>query len=58
MSPGFIILYMTVFFILGELQEGFMPPYVRAWEMMGARVYKCHYCFGFFPLSSKAGEQF
>lgn len=56
MSPGFIILYMTVFFILGELQEGFMPPYVRAWEMMGARVYKCHYCFGFFPLSFKAGE--
>lgn len=25
-SPGFIILSMTVFFILGELQEGFMPP--------------------------------
>lgn len=25
-SLSFIILYMTVFFILGELQGGFMPP--------------------------------
>lgn len=48
-SPGFIILYVTVFFILGELQEGFMPPQVRAWEIMGARVYKCH-LLGFFFL--------